>query len=100
MTGKVRQNAKAVKITNRTLKPRKATRTTEQPTQAPVIQDAYPQTPVIPNANTQTVAPQDAYTQPPETRLSVAVQDHTQHATNMEMVAVLTPYQRTGELLS
>ncbi|KAG6949174.1 hypothetical protein JG688_00014744 [Phytophthora aleatoria] len=97
MAGKVRQNAKAVKIT---LKPRDATRATKQHTQAPVIQDAYPQTPVIPNAYTQTLTPQDAYTQPPGTRLTVAVQDHTQHATNMEMSAVLTPYQRMRELLS
>ncbi|KAG2879253.1 hypothetical protein PC116_g15799 [Phytophthora cactorum] len=38
--------------------------------------------------------------EPPETRPTVAVQDHTQHATNMEMPTVLTPYQRMRELLS
>ncbi|KAG2774123.1 hypothetical protein JG687_00014858 [Phytophthora cactorum] len=52
MAGEVRQNANAVKITKRTLKPHKATQTTKQSPQASVIQDAYP----------QTQAPQDAYT--------------------------------------
>ncbi|KAG3095139.1 hypothetical protein PI124_g15913 [Phytophthora idaei] len=100
MAGKVRQNANAVKTTKRTLKPRKAMRTTKQSAQAPVLENAYSQTSVIQNAYPQTPAHQDAHTQQLETRLSVAVQDHTQHAANMEMPAALTPYQRMRELLS
>ncbi|KAG2815104.1 hypothetical protein PC111_g13704 [Phytophthora cactorum] len=100
MAGKVSQNANAVKTTKRTLKPRKAMRTTKQSTQAPVLENAYSQTSVIQNEYPQTPAHQDAHTQQLETRLSVAVQDHTQHAANMEMPAALTPYQRMRELLS
>ncbi|KAG6952912.1 hypothetical protein JG687_00012720 [Phytophthora cactorum] len=100
MAGKVSQNANAVKTTKRTLKPRRAMRTTKQSTQAPVLENAYSQTSVIQNEYPQTPAHQDAHTQQLETRLSVAVQDHTQHAANMEMPAALTPYQRMRELLS